>query len=208
MTQDGAFPTGAPFSFGIGKDASMDSFDLMVHVAAEDWAYAQRRLAWLEALLLWVVRDTGQLPEWYDAAELAALRLPGLPASRSGIANRATAENWPRIKVQGRKGHRFAYHVSSLPARAFDALIIRILDLPPFETVEQTLLDVTPAPAPELPRANMAPAWVLPLMRLLRNEAQGDLAAAWQRLPRHLPAGTPLPDVNQAAKILVKLGLA
>ena len=103
---------------------------------------------------------------------------------------------------------RFSYHVSSLPARAFDALIARILDLPALETVEDTLFDLPPAPAPEMPPTNTAPAWVLPLMRLLRNEAQGDLAAAWQRLPDHLRAGTPLPDVNQAAKILVNLGLA
>ena len=61
--------------------------------------------------------------------------------------------------------------------------------------------------APELPPANTAPAWVLPLMRLLRNEAHGDLAIAWQRLPDHLPAGTCLPNVEQAAKILLNWGL-
>ena len=185
-----------------------DGMKFTVHVPADDWAYAQRRLTYLETLLLRVVRDKAHIQEFYDAAELAALRLPGLPATKSGITARAASENWPRRRAKGRNGYRFIYHASSLPARAFDALISRLLDLPPLE-VEMVDLFELPHPAPpDAAPTNTAPAWVLPLMRLMKGEAQGDLATAWQRLPDYLPANTCLPDVNQAAKILVNLGLA
>lgn len=182
---------------------------LTVHVPAADWAYAQRRLTWLETLLLRVVRDRGRMQEWYDAAELAALRLPGLPLSRGGIALKAGREGWPRRKVKGHGRRRVAFHVSALPSRAFDALIARMLDLPPVEADTAELFDLPPAPAPNIPLPeNAAPPWVLPLMRILRGEARGDLASAWRALPAHLPAGTVLPDAEDAAKVLVALGLA
>lgn len=178
---------------------------LTVHVPAEEWAYAQRRLTWLETLLLRVVRDRGRMQEWYDAAELAALRLPGLPPSRTGIAQKAGREGWPR---QDRARRRIAFHVSALPARAFDALVARMLDLPPLDPDPAELFGLPAAPVPETPLPpNAAPSWVLPLMRILRGEAQGDLASAWRALPAHLPAGTALPDAEEAAKVLVALGL-
>ena len=179
---------------------------LTVHVPADDWAYAQRRLIWLETLLLRVVRDRGRMQEWYDAGELAALRLPGLPPSRTGIAQKARREGWPRQSLPER---RVAFHVSALPARAFDALIARMLDLPPLAADTAELFDLPAAPAtePALP-PNAAPVWVLPLMRILRGEAEGDLARAWRALPDRLPTGTALPDAEEAAKVLVALGLA
>ncbi|WP_413851673.1 DNA-binding protein [Albidovulum sp.] len=179
---------------------------LTVHVPAEEWAYAQRRLTWLETLLLRVVRDRGRMQEWYDAGELAALRLPGLPVTRTGIAQKAGREGWPR---KGRAGRRVVFHVSALPSRAFDALIARMLDLSPLEPDPADLFDLPAAPVPAAPMPpNAAPSWVLPLMRILRGEAKGDLACAWRALPAHLPPGTVLPDVKDAAKVLVALGIA
>ena len=186
-----------------------DELPLTVQVPADDWAYCQRRLTWLETLLLRVVRDRGRMQEWYDAGELAALRLPGLPPSRSGISQKAAREAWPRQKVNGHRGPRVAFHVSALPARAFDALIARMLDLPPLAGDTGDLFDLPAQPEPPAPLPpNAAPPWVLPLMRILRGDAQGDLARAWRALPGHLPAGTALPDVQEAAKVLVTLGLA
>ncbi|WP_170293930.1 DNA-binding protein [Paracoccus limosus] len=179
-----------------------DRLDLTVSVPADEWAYMQRRLAWFEALLLRIVRDRAAFPEWHDAGQLADLRLPGLPASRSAIAQKASREGWTR---RAAKGRRVLFHVSSLPARAFDALIARILDLPELEAETDALFTLPTPPAPEVLAENATPAWVLPLMRLIRQE--GDLAKAWRALPDHLPEHVPLPDVEDAAKMLVKLKL-
>lgn len=180
---------------------------LTVQVPAGEWAYARRRLAYLEALLLRIVRDRGAMQEWYDAGELAALRLPGLPASRTGISAKATREGWTRRNARTVRGKRVLFHVSALPARAFDALIARILDLPPLAADTDDLFAVPsppPEPAVSLPE-NAAPAWVLPLMRLMRTE--GDWGRAWRALPDHLAEDMALPDVNEAARILVALKL-
>lgn len=177
-----------------------DDLFLTVDVSADDWAYVQRRLAYLEALLLRVVRERARLQEWYDAGELAALRLPGLPPSRSGISQKASRERWPRRLA----GRRVMFHVTALPSRAFDALLARILDLPDLDVLED-LFVVPPAPVPEPLPDNAAPPWVLPLMRLMKSE--GDWGRAWQALPDHLPAGILLPDVKEAAKILVRFRL-
>lgn len=179
-----------------------DDLLLTVQVPADEWAYAQRRAAWLEALLLRVVRDRAAFREWYDAGELAALRLPGLPWSRPGITQKARRESWPRRQE---KGNRALFHVSALPARAFDALLARILDLPPLETETGDLFAV---PIPQVPATlapNTAPAWGLPLMRLLKSE--GDWARAWRALPQHLGADMALPDVDDAARVLVQFGM-
>lgn len=177
---------------------------LMVTVPADDWAQVNRRVAYLEALLLRVVREESAFREWYQAAELEALRLPGLPPTRQAIARKANAERWPRVRKEG----RFFYHVTALPARAFDALLARIIDLPPLDSGTDDLFDLPyPLPPETLPQ-NAAPPWVLPLMRLMKGPAQGDLGRAWQALPAHLPEGTPLPDVRLAAEILVRFGLA
>ncbi len=178
-----------------------DDLFLTVQVPAEDWAYNQRRLVYLETLLLRIVRDHKAMQEWYDTGELATLRLPGLPQSRQGIAQKAKRENWPRRHV----GTRVAFHVTALPARAFDALISRILDLPPLDADTDDLFALAvPPPVDPLPD-NAAPAWVLPLMRLIKTE--GDWGRAWRALPDHLAEGIALPDVKEAARILVTLRL-
>lgn len=75
---------------------------------------------------------------------------------------------------------------------------------PPFAAAVQDRLD---APSGELPE-NAAPPWVLPLLRLLKGEARGNLARAWRLLPGHLPGGTALPEPQEAATVLLRLGLA
>lgn len=64
------------------------SLDLTINVPADEWAYCQRRLIYLETLLLRLVRDRRNIQEWYDAEELASLRLPGLPGNSRAVARR------------------------------------------------------------------------------------------------------------------------
>lgn len=180
-----------------------ESFDLMVTIAADEWAYAQRRMAFLEVLAVTFAQPRALAREWYHAEELAGLCLPGLPRSGSGIRRRAAAERWTsrRIGAAGRTG----YHVTSLPPRAFEALLDRLLDMPSAPGGQTASKELTMATA--LP-ANTAPPWVLPLLRLMRKETGGDLGRAWRSLPARLPPGATLPDVQEAARILMKLGLA
>ena len=58
------------------------------------------------------------------------------------------------------------------------AEVARSLDLPPLDADMEGVFDlpVPPEPAP-LPE-NAAPSWILPLMRILRTEAGGDLGRA------------------------------
>ncbi len=58
---------------------------------------------------------------------------------------------------------------------------------------------------PALPGANTVPAWVLPMMRLLRE--RGTLARAWAALPANLPPGVAMPGEEEAAVALLRLGL-
>lgn len=185
-----------------------DGLGLVITVDADEWAYTRRRLIFLEAVLIRIVRERANIQEWMSSGELAAKRLPGLPESKAGIARKADREGWLRRKVQGERRWHYAYHVSSLPNRAFDALIARVLDLPPPDgmmTVVPGLPDVPAAPraVPE----NTAPPWVLPLVRLLRTETGGDLSAAWDRLPGFLPPGIELPDVDEAVRVLIRFGI-
>lgn len=57
------------------------------------------------------------------------------------------------------------------------------------------------------PSSNVVPGWVLPLMRLVKGTARGDLARAWAELPRHLPDGVGVPSEEEAAVTLVELRL-
>ena len=181
-------------------------FNLTIHVPADEWAYVQRRVTYLESLLIRVLRDKTKIKEWYDARELAGLALPGLPSTAQGITRKATIQKWLRRKSTG---NCFQYHYFTLPERAFDALIGQLLKLPKQDRPAPQNLDLPPAPVPrKIPIPdNAAPSWVLPLMRLLKGEAQGDLTRAWADLPDHLPIGTSLPDVDEAASTLIRLGL-
>lgn len=186
----------------------LESFELTVSVPAEDWAYIQRRVKYLETLLVRIVRDTDKIREWFSAAELAAKSLPGLPPSAEAISRKASKERWRRRK--GRIGAKWfhLYHASSLPARTFDALVSRILDLPEIDAEVPPLPDIPDAPPPPyMPPALTAPPWVLPLMRIMRNETEGDITEAWALLPERLPPNIDLPDVEDAARIIVAFGL-
>ena len=187
----------------------MTTFDLTVTVDADVWAYAQRRLTYLEAMLIRIDRERWAIQEWMSAAELDAKRLPGLPAGKAAIARKATAEHWMKRKVQGERRWHFAYHVSSLPDRTFDALIGRVLDLPPIDAIVPAMVGLPDAPPlPERVPENTAPPWVLPLMRILRSEDAPTLGEAWDMLPDYLPPGVVLPDVEEAARVMIRFGIA
>lgn len=176
-----------------------NAFNFTVEVPADEWAYCQRRMSFLEAMLLHVSREGRDMQEWFNAGELAAMRLPGLPAKSALISRHANSRQWPRRRI----GRHVLYHVTSLPARAFDALLSRLLDL------QDVTWEVEPAPVVDLAAEQPdAPPWVLPLMTLLRGSAEGDIARAWRSLPAHLPQGIVLPSAEEAATVLVDLGLA
>ena len=186
--------------------SSTGSLDLTVTVSADEWAFSQRRLVYLEGVLFALVRRDGGFQEHFTPAELAELQLPGLPKTAQGIARRATIGRWPRER--GASG--FFYHVSCLPPTAFDALIARLLDVPDMDGIHLPMPSFKPPPG-EPPRplpANTEPPWVLPLLRLVKGKAGGDIARAWEELPRHMPAGIALPSIEDAASMLIRLGFA
>jgi hypothetical protein len=180
------------------------SLDLAVAVSADEWAYVRRRLVFLQMIVLRYAREADGFDEWISAVDLAALALPGLPLTRAGIVRKARVQRWRCRREQGKTA---AYHVSSLPARAFDALISRMLDVPDIDCCRECDIDAISA-APRQTSGVAAPPWVLPLMRLYRGEAGGDIARAWSALPRHVPAGVELSTIDQAAVTLYDLGLA
>lgn len=190
-----------------------DVFLLNVQVPAEEWAYAKRRAIYLEAVLVQLLADRDRLQEWYDAREIAALRLPGLPTSKAALTRLARAQGWLCREVIGKGGVRYEYHYASFPARAFDALIGRILNISHSENTVPTAAvpEIEPTPEPVVSSGaddNTAPPWVLPFMRLLRGSAKGNIAAAWRALPLELPASVRLPTREEAAETIIKLGLA
>lgn len=70
--------------------------------------------------------------EWHSAAELAGMRLPGLPHTRQGIDGVAEAGDWLRPAWRGvswrpreGRGGGVEFHVSVLPAAAQAALLLR-----------------------------------------------------------------------------------
>jgi len=65
-----------------------------------------------------------------SAAEIAELKLPGLPHSKKGILLRADAERWPSIERRGRGGGRL-YSIAHLPEQAQAALQLRTEKLVP-----------------------------------------------------------------------------
>lgn len=185
--------------------------NLTVEVSAADWGYLQRRCRFLDTVLVRVLRDECGAQEWFSAAELAAMRLPGLPPSREAISRRARSGQWARQRGGPQERGPYRYHVTHLPSRAFDELIRRILDLPPegdrCELADE-LADASPPLPPVVQVDNTAPPWVLPLMRLMKGKANGNLGRAWEELPASIPPGVTLPPVEEAAMVLIRLGLA
>jgi len=189
--------------------ATGDGFEFTVPVSADEWAYAQRRLTYLEAVLVQVLNDRGRIQEWYDAKELVSLRLPGLPTTKAGITRTAGSRNWKRREVTAQGGKRFQYHYANFPARAFDALISRILNVDPPAEDAPAMPEIAPPPVlPEPSTVNTAPPWVLPFMRLLKGGADGNISIAWQALPHYLPDGIDMPTKEEAADVIVQFGLS
>ena len=179
-------------------DNNGEGFALMVHVPAEEWAYAQRRATYLEAVLVQVLRDREMITEWFAADYLARLMLAGMPTSKAGITRLANAQRWRRREMPCQGGRRYEYHFANLPARAFDDLMTRIIGnidslMPVEDQMQAETVD------------NTAPAWVLPLMRLLKRD--GDLSAAWRDLPSFIHPSIELPSIEEAAETIRRFGL-
>lgn len=200
------------------SDQFFSNLDLTVTISADEWAHCQRRLAFLNALSIELTRRNAMISEWLSASELVALRLPGLPRSVSGMTRHAQSAHWQsRQDTQaGRRGT--LYHVASLPNAAFEHLVSRsFAHCAAVETATERPTasggQDTPRTTPTMPvvqssAGNTAPPWVLPLMRLMKGRPRADLGAAWSELPRHLPPGTNLPPIREAAEVLLRLGLA
>lgn len=73
-----------------------NSLPLSVQVSLHDWNFVRRRCAYLEAVLVQLLRDKSLLREWFPAGELAALRLSGLaPLVRPAMPNPEKPDDAP-----------------------------------------------------------------------------------------------------------------
>ncbi|BAE50538.1 DNA-binding protein [Paramagnetospirillum magneticum] len=189
-------------------DKGQDSFDLSVTIPASELAQLRRRVLYLEAALIQVIRDQRRIKEWFTAAELVALRLPGLPTSKAAVTRIAREQGWTTEKVPCQGGERHAYHFTSLPRRAFQGLIDMVLAPPPgaVAPVDQVPELPEPEPAP-MPPPNAAPPWVLPLMRMIRHQGAANVAEAIRELPAFLPPGVACPSMGEAMEVLRALGM-
>ncbi len=189
---------------------TQDGFDLSVTIPAAELARLRRRVDYLEAVLIQVMRERQRIKEWFSAAELAALRLPGLPTTRGSVTRHARAERWTTRTVPGQGGARHEFHFSSLPRRAFDALVTLVVApqaaAPTPERAEQVPELPKIEPPPPRPQ-NTAPPWLLPLMRAVRVEAPANVREAFEVLPRYLPKGIPCPTFAEVLPELQRLGM-
>lgn len=192
-------------------DHTQDGLSLSVTVPASEWAQLRRRVTYLEAVLTQVLHGQRRIKEWFSAAELTALRLPGLPATKAALTRLARSAGWTVRTVAGRGGQHFEYHFYSLPHRAFDALIARVVS-PQIDAATVAAAETVPAiPAPPAPPPrppdNATPAWVLPLMRVIRREAPATVREALDVLPRYLPKGVQCPTADEATAVLRRMGM-
>ncbi len=114
------------------------------------------------------------MKEWFSAAELADMRLPGLPVEKSGIIRRATRKIWVSRSRSGKGGGR-EYSVSSLPEEARLELARRAtreLEPPPSSPGGRT-----PKANKDRPGLDTAIA-ALPEKTLTRMEAQAAVVRA------------------------------
>lgn len=182
------------------------SFD--VTLPASELATLQRRVRFLEAALIQVLRDGNRIKEWFGAAELAGLALPGMPATAAGVTRLAKSQGWRVRKAPCQGGHRHLYHFSSLPRRAFETVIERIVTAPLAAVAAGGMAPDIPAPPPPPMTEHdgrTVPQWVLPLMRLMRGGET--VAEAVRELPQHLPSDVPCPTPMEAYRVLSGLGL-
>lgn len=177
---------------------------LTVTLPAIEVAQLRRRVRFLEAVLVQQLRDERRIKEWFAAAELVRLRLPGLPTASASVTRLARSQRWMMREVPCRGGKRLVYHFSSLPDRAFQALIDLVVRNPPPPDADGQA-SALPVPPP-IASERTAPAWLLPLMRIIRGGASS-ISDALKSLPRHLPAGVSCPSEVEARKVLHQLGL-
>jgi hypothetical protein len=192
-----------------------DGFDLMSALPSAELAKLRRRVTFLEAAIVQFLRDQSRLREWFSAGELAALRLPGMPRTASGIARLAQRGQWEHRITRGRGGERVLYHFSDLPRMAFAAFIDLVVrgdldDQPPPAPASADAFPALPvkglAAPPRVTRPEATPAWVLPLMRILRG-GSASLEDALRDLPAKAPAGTRCPSYEEALDVLRGLGV-
>ncbi len=193
-----------------------DLLSLTVTIGADEWARAQRRIRYLEAALVQAYRAQRQLKEWFSAAELVALGLPDMPATRQAVVRRAHAENWLCRICSGRGGERYEFHFSNLPRKAFEEMIRRIIE-PAVGEAETTAAGPIPAapfvPSPEAVPVDdacvdptMAPPWELPLMRMIRGNPGLHVDTLMTMLDVALPQDAPHPTREEVASFFRRHG--
>ncbi len=192
-----------------------ENFGLMATLPADELAHLQRRVRFLEAATVQLLRRDRQVKEWFTAAELAAMHLPKMPTTKAGVIRMASANAWKFRTSTGIGGERREYHFTVLPRRAFEALLDRVLEAPRVElgaapgSEEKPAIPAAPqAPQQPAPAADQGhvPPWVLPLMRIVRARADKSLSAAIGELARRLPSDVPCPTEQEAAVVLKRLG--
>lgn len=188
--------------------------NLMVTVSAAEWGALRKRVVFLEAVAVQLLRDGQNIREWFGAADLAALRLPDLPTAKNAITRLAREQEWTMRPVPCQGGTRHVYHFSALPRRAFEALIDRILKAPPDgserignerDQVPTRSKRATRRKAPIF-TSGATPAWVLPLLRIIRTSGV-NVAQALDKLPHALPTGISCPSREEAIEVLTNMGL-
>ncbi len=153
-----------------------DELTLKVTIPAAEWAALQRRVLYLEATIIQLLREGQSLKEWFSATELAALRLPGLPVHKNAMTRLARVERWLSRPIRCQGGVRLEYHFSVLPRRAFEALVERVLKGPAPAGAKCDAGDLVPelpAPPDAAIRSEVAsPPWLLPLILLQQPKRQ------------------------------------
>ena len=184
--------------------------ELFVQVPAEEWTEMQRRTEYLEACLFRILRDREAVQEWFTIKGLAELKLPGLPRGRKAIEQMSEDQDWLSFYPSDDPDSELHVHVTELPARAFDALVARILGIPERNNCpdpNRGAIPSNPFPNPNTVDG-LVPPWVLPMMRLMTGPKRITLGDAWKALPEYVPWGTRIPQIREAAQTLVALGLA
>lgn len=183
-----------------------ETFSLTVAVGADEWARAQRRIRYLEAALVQAYRNQRQLKEWFTAGELAALSLPDLPTTRQALVRRAHAENWSYRIALGRGGERYEFHFVSLPRRAFEEMIRRIVEPEyPLEDEKRNAPEIPEGAVPtEIAAAttDAPPMWQLPLMRIIKTCPSTTVDDALWVLRRDLPPHAAIPSRDEIADFI------
>lgn len=187
-----------------------DDFPLTVNVPVKEYAYVTRRARYLEAVALQVLGDPRRLREWFSAADLAALRLPGLPTTPQALGRLARSERWSWRDAAGQGRAMREYHCTALPARAFEALIDRIRPVAVTEeravpALSAQLAPPASAPPPKIKEA--PPPWLLPLLRVIRRQEKLSVAGAVAALPACLPPGVACPTYEEAEAALRSMGM-